>query len=427
MGRITSRLTNVYKKHGFVGFFKKISAYVRANYLDKVSFKVLFCGKKYRKEIASALEEGFDRIILFRNSFGYGADMFQRPQHIAGSLSKAGCLVFYEVTSVSDKVKTLKKQDDRLYLFNFNNVRLHKILMSELGKLSCPKYVEVCSTDWKLSADDMEDYKKRGFGIVYEYIDHLAPELFGTRELAKSVAEKYDYSMSHKDVSVVVTARELLRDVESMRGKENLVLAGNGVDQAFFKDFDPSFTLEKEFSDVINNGKTNVCYYGALASWFDYDLIKKIGATGKYNVILFGIKFDASYDENMREAEGVYYFGRKDYRELKYYAKECDILTIPFIINEVTQATSPLKLYEYMALEKPIVTTDMNECLDCGVVFTAADHDGFIKRLEEAYAARQDEGYLARLRDEAKKNDWSEKAKLIVDILAENERGGDPE
>ena len=37
-----SKLVNVYKKYGFIGFCKKLYAYVVANYLDRISFAVLF-------------------------------------------------------------------------------------------------------------------------------------------------------------------------------------------------------------------------------------------------------------------------------------------------------------------------------------------------------------------------------------------------
>ena len=35
-----TKLVNVYKKYGFVGFIKKCYRYFVANYLDKVSFMV---------------------------------------------------------------------------------------------------------------------------------------------------------------------------------------------------------------------------------------------------------------------------------------------------------------------------------------------------------------------------------------------------
>ena len=50
------------------------------------------------------------------------------------------------------------------------------------------------------------------------------------------------------------------------------------------------YKFEKEFQDIINKKKPIIMYYGALAKWFDYDLIKKIAKTNKYSVVLFGIK-----------------------------------------------------------------------------------------------------------------------------------------
>ena len=37
-----SKLVNVYKKYGPIGFCKKLYAYVVANYLNKISFDVFF-------------------------------------------------------------------------------------------------------------------------------------------------------------------------------------------------------------------------------------------------------------------------------------------------------------------------------------------------------------------------------------------------
>ena len=105
-----SKLINVYKKYGFIGFIKKLYAYIVANYLDKISFKVIFNKKKYKKIIKEILNENqYERIIIWRSSFGYNVPLFQRPQHIANNLTKNKCLVFYEVTTMTDRVKTLKK------------------------------------------------------------------------------------------------------------------------------------------------------------------------------------------------------------------------------------------------------------------------------------------------------------------------------
>ena len=137
--------------------------------------------------------------------------------------------------------------------------------------------------------------------------------------------------------------------------------------------------------------------------------------------MLFGIKYDESFDENLSGEDNIYFLGPRDYRVLKNYAKKCDILTIPFKINDITRATSPVKVFEYMALHKPIVTTDMNECRKYESVLIGTDHDSFLAQLEKAEQLKENGEYLALLDKEARENDWSAKAQAIIDLIRKYE------
>ncbi len=417
-----TKLINVYKKNGLSGLIKKSTKYIKATYIDKYNLFTLLKKKKYTCIIKKILEENkYDRIILWRSNFGYNVPLYQRPQHIANNLSKMNSLVFYEVTTMTDNILTLKEAQNNLYLFNFNNKVLNKILMSLLRNIEKPKYIEIYSTNWSLTLNELITYEKNNFKIIYEYIDHLSPELSGTSSLPKNISDKYNYMLKNKNIFVVVTADKLMTDIINKRGKTNLVLSTNGVDYNFFKEFD-NYKLEESYMNIINNGKINICYYGALAKWFDYELIKKIAKTNKYNVILIGIKYDESFDENISNEKNIYFLGPKDYKVLKYYARTCDILTIPFIINDITSSTSPLKIFEYMALNKPIVTTNMYECKKYSSVLIGENHEDFIKKLETAYKLKNDKQYLELLNKEALNNDWSMKAKKIIDMIKDSEK-----
>lgn len=417
-----SKLVNVYKKYGFLGFLKKLYAYIVANYFNKISFAVFFNPQKYRNEIRTILNSSdFERVVLWRSSFGYNVPLFQRPQHIANNLAKSGCLVLYEVTTMTDKVKTVKKFGDNLYLINYNNFLLNRILMQELANVNMPKYVQLYSTDWKLSVRDIRNYMESGYGFIYEYIDDISPELAGTKDIPQNIIDKYNFAMGNKEVFIVVTADLLMQDVLAHRGAENLVMSSNGVDYSFFDSFDESFQFEPEFEAILNSEKPIICYYGALAKWFDYDLVKKIAATGKYSVVLFGIKYDESYDENLNNEANIYFMGPREYRVLKNYARKCDVLIIPFKINNITRATSPVKVFEYMALHKPIVTTDMNECRKYQSILIGKSHDDFLVKLDRALELRKNKEYMSLLDKEARDNDWSMKAKAIIQLIAEKE------
>ena len=399
-----------------------VKSYIKANYLDKISFRVFFRRRKYQKIIRDILNLKYDRIILWRSSFGYNVPLFQRPQHIANNLSKNKCLVFYEVTTMTDKVKTIKKQQNNLYLFNFNNILLNKILLKELNKITKPKYIELYSTDWKLTVKNINDYINNGFKFIYEYIDHLSPDLAGTKSLPQNIIDKYEYAMNNKDAYVVVSADELKKDVVSKRKEVNLAFSSNGVDYDIFKKLDQNFKFEKEFLDIINNGKINICYYGALAKWFDYELIKKIAKSNKYNVILFGIKYDEAYDNYISDEKNIYFMGPRDYKILKNYASKCDILIIPFLLNDITKSTSPVKIFEYMALHKPIVTTDLQECRKYKSVLIGKNHQDFLQKLDEAYNKKDNKDYIKLLDKEAQENDWSKKALAIINLIKKDEK-----
>lgn len=419
-----SKVISVIKKDGLIGFFKKGFKYIKANvgHNLNISYKINFYKNKdkltkYLDEILKT--EDYDRIIIWRSRFGWNVPLFQRPQHISNNLSKQKCLVFYEVTTMTDKVDDIEKMQDNLYLVNFKNKVFAKLLLNKIDTVNKPKYLQFYSTDWDLNVQIVKEYIKKGYKIIYEYIDDLSPDLAGTKELPINVKEKYEYAMQDKEnVIVVVTADALEKDVISKRGGTNLVYSANGVDYEFFQKFDNEYEFEQEFLDIINNGKPTIGYYGALAKWFDYELIKKIDATNEFNIVLFGIKYDDSYDNSgIQNCKNVFFLGSRDYKVLKNYAKKLDVLTIPFIINDITNATSPVKIFEYMALKKPIVTTDMYECRKYTSVLITENHADFIAKLAVALQNKDDPNYIKLLDSEAKANDWSKKAIVIVDIL----------
>ena len=422
-------LDNIEKAIKLIGDKKYIKVEVKEakdnDWKEKASNLINSISEEKNRLVNNTIKEAFNskykRVIIWRSPFGWDVPLFQRPQHIARQLAKKNCLVFYEITKNTDNVDIIKKEMDNLYLVNFENKEAYDLVMNKVKELKVPKYIQIYSTNWTMSLDEMKGYIKDGFNILYEYIDDISPELAGTDEIPKEVLDKYNYCMEHKEIPVIVTANKIYEDVNNKRKGKNFAFSCNGVDYDFFKEYS-DFEYEEDFLNLINNGKINLCYYGALAKWFDYDLIRKINDTDKYNIILFGIKYDNAYDDSkIDKLKNVHFLGSKDYHILKYYASKMDILTIPFVLNDITRATSPLKLFEYMALQKPIVTSAMDECKKYKSVLIGNDHDEFIEKLEECSKLSKDKKYLDLLDKEAKENDWSAKADVIIDLLEKNE------
>ena len=86
--------------------------------------------------------DNYDRVVVWRSTFGWNVPLMQRPQHISRNLAKQKCLVFYEVTTMTDKVKNIKRLSDNLYLVNFNNKAMKNLLLEKLKGVEKPKYLQ---------------------------------------------------------------------------------------------------------------------------------------------------------------------------------------------------------------------------------------------------------------------------------------------
>ena len=140
-----SKVISVFKEDGFKIAFSKIARYIKTMFKKHMGFayKADFSKNKdmYAKIIDGALASDYDRVLIWRSSFGWNVPLFQRPQHISLNLSKKRCLVFYEITSMTDDIKAIEKYSDNLYLVNFNNRKIAELLLSKVDCVKKPKYL----------------------------------------------------------------------------------------------------------------------------------------------------------------------------------------------------------------------------------------------------------------------------------------------
>lgn len=427
-----SKFISVLRKDGMIKTLKKTYKYGMANYINKINIIRSIEFKIKKKSIllnikAILNESSYNRIIVWRGSFGWNVPLYQRPQHIAKCLSDEKCLVFYEVTRMTDKTKFIDKFRDNLFLVNYEIKNFEEILFEELKKVNKPKYLQLYSTCWDVSDLILKKYTDNGFTLLYEYIDDLNPVLAGTKDLPENVRIIHEYVCNNPSSSLVVTSADrLYQDIVNKRkGKENVIMSTNGVDYKHFSNENLQIPDNKNFKDIIAQNKPIIGYYGALASWFDYDLVKYIAKENKNtNIVLIGIKYDCSFDESkIEEYDNIHYLGPIDYKDLPSYAKFFNICTVPFKINEITLATNPIKIFEYMALGKPIITTAMPECYKYKSVLVAENKEEFNQFLNTSlnYNKEDNKDYFEILKREALANTWESKTRDIVELLERTE------
>ena len=423
-----SKFKSLIKKYGFIKTIKKVVSYILSKITNIFNSMNFIKNNKVSERLDEILSKNsYERIIIWRSNFGWNVPLFQRPQHISLGLSKQKCLVFYEVTHFTDKIKDLEEINNNLILINLENKSIQKILFSKLKNINKPKYIQIYSTDWNMKLEELKEYIKNGYKIIYEYIDEINPILSGTKDIPINIKEKYEYMLSDKEnIFVVVTADKLKGDIEKKRGTEKLVFACNGVDYEHYQNIDNAFKFDETFEQILKQDKPIIGYYGAFASWFDYDMVSNLAKQRpEYNIVLIGSKYDDSLEKsNIEKLENVYFLGTKDYKILKNYASKFNICTVPFLINDITKATSPLKIFEYMALEKPIVTTAMDECKKYKSIFIANNKEEFIELIDKALKLNREENeeYYEILKKEALENTWDSKAKSICNLLKQSEQ-----
>jgi glycosyltransferase involved in cell wall biosynthesis len=81
-------------------------------------------------------------------------------------------------------------------------------------------------------------------------------------------------------------------------------------------------------------------------------------------LVVGGEKEDVEYYKNISNKLGVsdrvIFIGQVSYSDISKYASRCDVFVAPFPENEhYNFYMSPLKIFEYMASKRPIITTDL--------------------------------------------------------------------
>jgi glycosyltransferase involved in cell wall biosynthesis len=145
-----------------------------------------------------------------------------------------------------------------------------------------------------------------------------------------------------------------------------------------------SFDTVKEKSDTLT-----IFYGGAINRHRGLQIVlDAVGMCITKNLkIRLWIVGDGSYKKELERLsaslnikENVKFWGHKPFREMLGILAECDAAIIPHIRTENNDASSPNKLYQYMYLNKPIISSD---CISLKRIINQT-HTGFIYKNDSA-------------------------------------------
>jgi GT2 family glycosyltransferase/glycosyltransferase involved in cell wall biosynthesis len=181
------------------------------------------------------------------------------------------------------------------------------------------------------------------------------------------------------------------------------VLARNGVDYAFYS------TRCRPNALLADAAHPIVGYFGAIAEWFDIDLLAQVARQRpQYTFVLLGGVFGVDVS-GLKALPNVMLLGQQPYATMPQYLYHFDVCIIPFKVNAITEATDPVKLYEYLSVGKPVVSVRLPEVEPYGEhVYLANDPHDFVAKLDRA-VAEDDRELAARRREFASQHTWTDR------------------
>lgn len=155
----------------------------------------------------------------------------------------------------------------------------------------------------------------------------------------------------------------------------------------------------------------------------DVDLVERMAkrlTEGCFALVGPGFLPDADRDRLLATGK-VHFTGPVPYDRLPQFMRAFDVCMTPHRMTPFTESLNPIKLWEYLAGGKPIVSTDVAGFRDFPqFVRIARTEDEFLNALQEARGEAPEMGEARRA--EARKHSWDARVDQILDVVANCKR-----
>jgi glycosyltransferase involved in cell wall biosynthesis len=158
-------------------------------------------------------------------------------------------------------------------------------------------------------------------------------------------------------------------------------------------------------------------FFGLLADWIDVPLLAHLAKTRPdWTLLLVGhASTDLSPFEGLKNVVRV---GPQPYDSLPGWAKAFDVAVMPYRMNRQVQNANPLKLREYLATGKPVVSVPTPEVARfLPHVRLAEGPDAFLRAVESALADHDPVARRARM-DAVRGMSWDARVAEVLSIVA---------
>jgi glycosyltransferase involved in cell wall biosynthesis len=193
--------------------------------------------------------------------------------------------------------------------------------------------------------------------------------------------------------------------------------------------FPPGVDLKAFSSDVVeppdfpkrNPGHPVIGYVGGLHRYVDYDLLSRMARlrSGWLWVLVGPEQTEVG---ELARLQNVRLLGQRDHDSLAGYISGFDVCIVPYVKTTYTNTVVPVKINEYLAMGKPVVSTNIRAVEDFNsqhkVLVTAEpDPDEFLCAIEGALRLPATQALTDRRRAVASHGDWSARVEAMSDLI----------
>lgn len=255
--------------------------------------------------------------------------------------------------------------------------------------------------------------------VIYDCIDELAVHV-RRPELATLYRAWEDRLVQRAD-GAVVTAQRLGDELRARRPDLPIGLIRNGVDVERFQSLAASTPRP---TDVPATERPIVGFIGAMYEWIDWALIREtVGRLPEFDFVFVGPHDGRSDVTAIASLPNVRLLGPRPYARVPAYVDTFAVCWVPFKQNDVGTAANPVKIYEYLALGKPVVSTPVADMAAYGNALDAARTPVEMAERLRAAVVTPPAARAARI-DFARQNTWDARAQEYLDFIASLHAGG---
>ncbi|TVQ58848.1 MAG: glycosyltransferase [Phycisphaerales bacterium] len=249
----------------------------------------------------------------------------------------------------------------------------------------------------------------RPVGLVYQRTDRFE-SFHGVDPVRIS---GFDRDMKSR-ADVTLYCSHLLMEEEASQCR-NAVFVDHGVDADRFESAGVGASPAPE--DVSTLPRPRAGFVGGIdAHTFDPPLFVEVAKSlPEVTFVLVGA---CSLPEGWCGLPNVRMLGQRPYDEVAGYMAACDVLIMPWNRSPWIEACNPVKLKEYLAVGRPVVTTRFHELgWYEGLVRVAHDAESFAAEIRAALASTHD---AAPGRDRVRSATWTAHASRVLEALRES-------